>query len=720
MNWTGGSLQRTKHANKGVVQKQKAYFARSRTQLQNGLRSPVAPFRPSYLRKDDDHESGERIRSFHPGSTRHTSHTTRQRHGGTGRGTSPLDRTRCHEDEVGHAYQVASNGVSRHTILGLGSSGSAVREKPDQKRKADDANIEAQLLEANKKRLLRQQDWVGIAPSKPADLRYRPSKETDRIGKRRKIHGRHRASARRRSNMELADQLLQPTNDDYAYMSGALPIDAAEIRIRVGTDALTTAYSTQPDDCVQSQTSSDPMLFEQASSDFMLLDPEVPDATRRKEPHDLKPATLEPCTSIEEFRPIDNHEHQLANEHTQPFDGDMRRALQEPGAKGRSDSDPAQLAYVGHYALAVESKDRESEASAPDFQITHSVAGVRRPLRLLFGEPSSSKGPHDCTTSQHDGIGEGKHALEADTVGLSKTGHMDQASSNNMPQIVDKTLTIGDEEPWKPYIAFPDESSSYSTAAQDLETSLMHSYSTARNNEAEFVDWSQHATQGNYTHVHSMSASSPSFMRPSEKLPVCPASPRNIDKDDRIWQNFVFGSDEDSELETISDCNGVSEQRTLKVFRGSSHLSLSVSSTSTPFRAGLGMVSCISDNLQDVANYPPLPGSPSIAPRFDGFVEEFHHGEQGNDTTSGEQSVTHASLQNNASFNTDSISPMMFSDATTSRSSQNQFGRISDGYSGRATAGNSELGRIQQSSMAYEMPFSSDNALHLIDPDSLV
>lgn len=53
MNWTGGSLQRTKHANKGVLQKQKAYFAKTRTHLQNGLPSTAVPFKPSYALQDE-------------------------------------------------------------------------------------------------------------------------------------------------------------------------------------------------------------------------------------------------------------------------------------------------------------------------------------------------------------------------------------------------------------------------------------------------------------------------------------------------------------------------------------------------------------------------------------------------------------------------------------------------------------------------------------------
>jgi hypothetical protein len=58
MNWTGGSLQRTKIANKGVAQKQRAHFARARMHLQNGPTSPAAPFHPSFLRNEDRPEPG--------------------------------------------------------------------------------------------------------------------------------------------------------------------------------------------------------------------------------------------------------------------------------------------------------------------------------------------------------------------------------------------------------------------------------------------------------------------------------------------------------------------------------------------------------------------------------------------------------------------------------------------------------------------------------------
>jgi hypothetical protein len=80
MNWTGGSLQRTKQANKGVVQKQKAYFARARTRLQSGPSAPAVPFRPDYIQNGESLEPSGRPSLYGTGSVRHTGHPARPRH----------------------------------------------------------------------------------------------------------------------------------------------------------------------------------------------------------------------------------------------------------------------------------------------------------------------------------------------------------------------------------------------------------------------------------------------------------------------------------------------------------------------------------------------------------------------------------------------------------------------------------------------------------------
>lgn len=90
MNWTGGSLQRSKQANKGVVQKQKAHFARARTQLQNAPNAPAASFRPGFF-QDEDASVGGRLPPPSSRSVRHTGHskTLRDRRS---RAKSPLIR----------------------------------------------------------------------------------------------------------------------------------------------------------------------------------------------------------------------------------------------------------------------------------------------------------------------------------------------------------------------------------------------------------------------------------------------------------------------------------------------------------------------------------------------------------------------------------------------------------------------------------------------------
>ena len=76
MNWTGGSLQRTKKANTGIVQQQRAYFAKARTHFQNATNLPAAPFFPSYLRESEN-AGFLGIPPFGSGSVRHTGHSAR-------------------------------------------------------------------------------------------------------------------------------------------------------------------------------------------------------------------------------------------------------------------------------------------------------------------------------------------------------------------------------------------------------------------------------------------------------------------------------------------------------------------------------------------------------------------------------------------------------------------------------------------------------------------
>jgi hypothetical protein len=116
MNWTGGSLQRTKHASKGIVQKQKAYFAKARTHHQDGAKSP---FRPSYLGDDNSFGLSRHMPSYGKGSVRHTGHTARRRYAPTQRVHPPDDHTVHSDDRATTVLEAASPKPSRGGVLVL-------------------------------------------------------------------------------------------------------------------------------------------------------------------------------------------------------------------------------------------------------------------------------------------------------------------------------------------------------------------------------------------------------------------------------------------------------------------------------------------------------------------------------------------------------------------------------------------------------------------------
>lgn len=601
-------------------------------------------------------------------------------------------------------------------------------EKQDERQKVDDENMETKLLEANKKRLLRQQDWVGIALCKPVDVRFSSSKENGRIGKRGKASARRGATTHRNSNLQPAGRLLQPTNDEYAFTSGALRHNDGDIRIRIGTDALTTtASSTQPHDCVQSQASSDSMLFEQASSDPMLFDHEPRRTAQQKRSHDARIAPFDASILAKGSRlNIDYHPHG-PDKQTQIDDGDAQQGeinCSEPTRLGDSHKyNQAELAMAVRYVSAVETMNTENEAFAPDCQIMQHVEGIERPLRLIFGDLSRPADARGRIKLQDNSVGEKEQAHKADAADCSRLGYMYQINDENGQRIIDEALTRTRGAPWKPYITLSDQSSCRLTAAQHSETRLLHVYPTARNNQVEPVDWSQHGEQGNFAHVSSISASLPPYClkRGGEESPVRQVAPCNVDEDEKTWQRFVLGSDKDVDSETQSEHDGHGDQRTSKASRDISHLPLFASSTRLPFRPPSGMDACISDNVQDTAAaaFAPLSGSRSITPRSDGRNEELGQGEQSM-ASDKQQRVNDASLQNNASCDSHFVSPRRCSDIKMTRGSLSRRDYTSDGLSRRATAGRSELGQGEYSPSIHEILASSDSGLDLIDPDSFM
>ncbi|KAG9194174.1 hypothetical protein G6011_04209 [Alternaria panax] len=267
MNWTGGSLQRTKKANRGVLQQQKAYFAKARTQLQNATDSPAAPFRPSYLRDNDDCGLWGITPSV-SGSVRHTGHAAKRTGERRQRGPT-TEKRRSTTNALGKfPHEQHSASPLRYSLpnsnvqLRIRKGSTDLR---DVNRKALEMDMELQLLEVNRKRLLIQHDWVGIDPLKPVSLQFQSSREKSKIGKRRRTTRGHGAAPRRENNDGFRDEDLHLANNDFADMLGrnGPHQDVDNIRIRIGTDAMTNTYSTYLNHYAQSHASSELMLFDQ-------------------------------------------------------------------------------------------------------------------------------------------------------------------------------------------------------------------------------------------------------------------------------------------------------------------------------------------------------------------------------------------------------------------------------------------------------------------------
>ncbi|KAF1918463.1 hypothetical protein BDU57DRAFT_200070 [Ampelomyces quisqualis] len=565
MNWTGGSLQRTKQANKGVVQKQKAYFAR-RTHLQNGRNTPAVPFKPDYFQNDDGSGLSGRLplcgtaQPLHERTQQDNLLRSSTLHSGVSR---RRPRERCTPE------------LSRGGASDMGHSKHDVVEDCSSKRKVDEADIETRLLEAKKKRLLSQRDWIGVAPLRPLHFNFLNNKDKSKIGRRRKVRDSHGAVARQ----------VQPIGDQYtrAVAGGVSKDQSDEICIRIGTDALTTACSTDHNDNNQSQASSDSMLFDSRSS-----------------------STAEA--------------HQIRS----PTGSQRKRQAHIRSTK------PSRIKDIA-----------SSEQTASDFQMIQHVQGIKQPLRLVFAHDSATT--DDYAGNAVHSIGQGgtndaPHEDYAGAAGMRDMDQIDNGAEGRSESEAGGAIAMVNETPWNSLFNIPDDRSSDGGASSNSGKSFVHAHARPKAGEAEGNSWSQHATQGDQTYISSssVSASLPCLKGATQtrgpihdeeiSMELRNTTSVAMDQDERLWRDFVFEGDEWHSAT-------MRERRGGRECKGSSAylpLSRAVSSTSfTPSRRTLGRILHMGDGVHDAAMLAPPSGSrafPSLAATA-GLDEEVSQGE---------------------------------------------------------------------------------------------
>ena len=495
--------------------------------------------------------------------------------------------------------------------------------------------LEIQLLERNKRRLLRQRNWIGIAPTKPADLLISSTKENDQTGKRRKTEGSYAAPVKRRrienGYRDRAEE-QSPQNDDQ------------RIRVRIGTDAL-TAHSTQLTGDAHSQASSDSMLFDREDEDAMQSrdhlviftpPPGYADASSEGDPLQT-PFSIIP-----------------------PRDYEVGRG--EVAVSRSADHDTVRL-------NTVEQGMAENGAARQDVRIVHTVEGIARPLDLVFAtrNQSTRSRSHAGSTCQELGMVEHANAeVEGARTWLKHASERSNASDQRQSNKASPGAATADDGPWRAFLSIPDRSSSHSLAMHSTETSLLHAHSTDRNDRNDHKSWSQHATQGNRTPFSSpsVSASLPSLRQPSAPpqgncFETETGSPEPMGVDEKLWRAFVFGSDDGTSLASQRNDSADDECLRLRSGRLVPAASDGVSYTLAPFDAASTGATCASSKRAEMSRsgFPAISSaSPYQYSDWDQVGELDERQGSAHGVFGGLQSVTHAWLQNSKAFRNPGVS----------------------------------------------------------------
>ena len=426
----------------------------------------------------------------------------------------------------------------------------------DRKNKASEIDTELEVLEANRKRLLKQQDWVGIDPSKPVSLRFLSSREKNKIGKRRRTTRGRSAAPRRKGNNGFGDKDHHLANNALAYMLGGSGPhqNVDDIRIRIGTDAMTNSYTTHLDQCAQSNASSEPMLFDHEEL--------LAQQSSAKSPVNLQ---LHAATNASGKASV-TFRAPSTGEQPQRYSAARRNvASLYPGA-------PEQGSVIGDQrrlqCQPATMTSRQNVSSTHDFRLTHHVHGGERAFRLAFSGSNSAAGSRGRTASDDNQIGETQPFCEPGSAVPSQIEHVRQENIDR-EQSVNVELSAGhaivDEGPWKTYLAISDGSSHSDTAIQP-RSSILHDYPAKRHNNEAAMNWSQQATrgQGDQSRISSSSISAslpsrkrgvrePISTRPSGVAIIRPERPvttalRSLNEDEKNWRAFVLQSDDNLSL----------------------------------------------------------------------------------------------------------------------------------------------------------------------------
>ena len=291
MNWTGGRLQTSRNAGSNITAIQKKHFAKVRARVHK-TPNTLSTFRFSWAKpqvEDDDPFRGEvHSRSSHgrgpkthhilndpdasapiatqltPNRARHTPKPLQNRRNIRAGDRDPqIERFRSRRSPsvIELSPRAYSESLSYATQHGPKDGKARYGENPSP---SDDGGLEAQ-----RRKLLQQRDWVGLEITNPVKMAFPVMKDRDRVGKRRKLketdHNRNQGYAAKRikPNIVELEDLNRRKRPAHHH------VDEKDISVRIGSSIHGTQSTAREASIKPKRSHSSP------ESEEMLLDHET-------------------------------------------------------------------------------------------------------------------------------------------------------------------------------------------------------------------------------------------------------------------------------------------------------------------------------------------------------------------------------------------------------------------------------------------------------------
>ncbi|KAG8526721.1 uncharacterized protein KY384_008150 [Bacidia gigantensis] len=513
MNWTGGSLYRSRNANASLTAIQKKHFAKIRAKRNAPQPSPhpADPFaflnpQPGGQRTLHEFAETQPIASRLEGIKPRRNDIKRERSATPAYAQSQVKPTSQHSRPI----SISSRSSD--------SSSSNDASPPPQPSQDDNDDESTHSLEAYRRRLLATSDWIGINCTKPARVNFIAMEDREQIGKRRRLSQIPDYDPTRRTKQ-------RPKRTSYFDGQGGAPrlsqdyVSLADVSVRIGS---TVEKSLRQGGSCRGNS---PKLAE-LNADEMLLDDEVAESEDRF-PNPFRNGYLDSENWISDQRDGQLSQYRRSSSPASPTQAQKR------GSAHRGDVE------MGKTIEESKSRKRKARLSRDDLENAGSAEVSDYFLSLDHPNAYHSSTPTFHTWSGiNDAVVPGIHMMpRLSNVGSDEVVSKNEAvasSSEFYAEAQDESIEHPHEEDeekiWKEYVNFDGDHGSMASQPR------AQPYDLTTNKPITPIP--RHDTlEASHRHNKDPQIATEATLYCQEKEPM-PAQ-----DDETLWRSFVFGNE---------------------------------------------------------------------------------------------------------------------------------------------------------------------------------